>query len=107
MSPNHRLVCCFVEVAGSSVNLLKVGAKRRRTKQEITDEKEEARVKEEAISSKMNQFATMQQEINNMKQQMAEASQLKGFFESMINDGKLVQDADGNIDVPPGYTAGR
>ena len=62
----------------------------------------------------MSQFDQMRQEMESMKQEMANANQLKGFFESMISDGKLVQDADGNIDVPPqhltnngGMTAGR
>ena len=36
----------FIESNGSGANLLKIGAKRRRTRQEILDEKEEARVKE-------------------------------------------------------------
>lgn len=39
----------LIECNGSGVNLLKVGAKRRRTRTEILEEKEEARLKEEKI----------------------------------------------------------
>lgn len=42
-----------IECNGSGVNLLKVGAKRRRTRQEIIDEKEESRIKEESIQTKL------------------------------------------------------
>ena len=38
------------ETKGTGVGLLKIGSKRRRTKQEITDEKDEALIKEEAIN---------------------------------------------------------
>jgi len=45
---------------GVGVNLLKAGSKRRRTKAEIEDQKEEARVKEMQINQKMQQFEEMQ-----------------------------------------------
>ena len=38
----------------------------------------------------------MQNQMNQMKQQMEEASKLKGLFESIISDGKLVQHSNTN-----------
>ena len=64
---------------------------------------EAARIKEDTIAAKMTQFDTLQAELQTMKEQFAEASHLKGFFADMINPGKLVQDHNGNIDVPAQY----
>ena len=49
----------FVKVNGSGANILKIGSKRRRTKHEIIEEKEETRLKEEAIQAKLAQVLTM------------------------------------------------
>ena len=46
----NYLFASSIETKGTGVGLLKIGAKRRRTKQEITDEKDEAIIKEEAIN---------------------------------------------------------
>ena len=35
-----------------------------------------------------------------MQSHISEADQLRGFFQDMINKGKLVRDDNGNIDVP-------
>ena len=91
---------CIIESTGVGVNLLKVGSKRRRTKTEIESQKEEARIKEAAIDQKIQQFEEMQQQINQMQSHISEADQLRGFFQDMINKGKLVRDDNGNIDVP-------
>ena len=52
------------------------------------------------INQKMQQFEEMQQQMNEMQSHINEADQLRGFFQDMINKGKLVRDDCGNIDVP-------
>ena len=47
---------------------MKVGAKRRRTKQEIQDEKDEELAREQAIQDKMALFDQMQQKISQLEQ---------------------------------------
>ena len=49
----------IVESKGSGVDLLKIGAKRRKTKAEIDELKEEERIKEEAIQDKLASFDRM------------------------------------------------
>ena len=53
-------MCLFiidiVETKNSSQFLLKVNSKRRRTKAEIEQEKEETQLKEEAVARKMHQL---------------------------------------------------
>ena len=66
-----HLNCCFTHCLatnGVGVNLLKVGAKRRRTKQEIQDEKDEELAREQAIQDKMAMFDQMQQKISQLEQ---------------------------------------
>ena len=43
--------------------------------------------------------------MNQMQNQMQEAQQLQGFFSEMINQGKLIKDSQGNIDVNNNYGA--
>ena len=100
---SNLLVFPLSECNGAGVNLLKAGTKRRRTKTEITNEKEEARIKEVAIQEKMAQFDQMQQRMNQLEAQCQEGEQLKGFFGDMINKGKLVREKDGTIDVAPSF----
>ena len=54
------MLLCLIVNKGSAVNMLKVGSKRRRTKQEIAEEKQEEQLKEEAINSKVRAFEQMQ-----------------------------------------------
>jgi len=54
---------------GISNNLMKAGAKRRRTKQEIKQEKHEEDRKNREIVEKMGQIEQMEQQILQLKQQ--------------------------------------
>ena len=54
----------LLETKGTSVNLLKLGTKRRRTKQEITDEQEEARIKQETVEAKLEDYERLKEQHN-------------------------------------------
>ena len=39
----------------------------------------------------------------DMKELITDANNLKGFFAEMVNQGKLIRDENGNIEVNPQY----
>jgi hypothetical protein len=53
------LFFCSLVVKGSGVMMLKVGSKRRRTTNEIKEEKEEARVRQTDVEAKLASLAAM------------------------------------------------
>ena len=73
--------------------VLKVGVKRRRTREQIADEKNEAALKEKAIKDKLAMLSGKEQE---MKSNAAAAE----ILENMIKSGVAVQEKDGSISVP-------
>ena len=85
--------------------MLKVGAKRRRTKGEIKQEKLEEKIKNDSIVAKMLQFDQMQAQMDSMQQQVQENEQAKNVLNNLIAQGELYQDASsGDVivaDDPP------
>ena len=74
-----------------------MGVKRRRTKQEILDDKEEARVKEEAIQGKLAEFAAMKakaDDYDRMAESVRNAEQMR---DSLLESGHIVRDDEGNL----------
>jgi len=72
---------------------LKVGTKRRKTRDEIANEKSEAAVKEQAIKDKIDELTKLEQQNRNN----AAAAEV---LENMIKSGVAVQEHDGTISVP-------
>jgi hypothetical protein len=54
---------CFFRSKGIGANMMKAGAKRRRTHQEIEDEKLVKAQREQEIGAKLAQFAAMEAQI--------------------------------------------
>ena len=67
--------------------MLKVGSKRRRTKGELLQEKEEAKIKNDAINDKMAQFDQMQQQFQAMEQRLAEGAIAKAELDRLMAVG--------------------
>ena len=87
----------IVDQKGVGFSLLRVGVKRRRTKQEILDDKEEARVKEEAIQGKLAEFAAMKakaDDYDRMAESVRNAEQMR---DSLLESGHIVRDDEGNL----------
>jgi len=52
---------------GIGFNMLKIGSKRRRTQEEIKNEKEESMLKEQSIQDKIAQWDALQQRIQELE----------------------------------------
>ena len=77
--------------------MLRVGVKRRRTKQEILDEEEEARKKEELIQEKLEELQVLKlkaQDYDRLQQEVQAAEEMR---DSLIASGHLVQDNNGHL----------
>ena len=64
----------FLVLNGNSAFLMKQSAKRRRSKAQIAQEKEEAELKAQQIAAKLAQFDTMQTQIVDMQEKLATAA---------------------------------
>lgn len=76
---------CVVESKGKSANLFKVGSKRRRTKVELEESKEEERLRQEGIDTKARQIEELTQRLQQVQQEAesnnAASRILQGFIE--------------------------
>ena len=54
---------------GISVNLLSTGSKRKRTKQQIEDEKQANFLKEQQIAAKLENYEVLQQKVQMMEEE--------------------------------------
>ena len=76
---------------------MKVGSKRRRTKQEIRDQKEESMVKQQAIEDKLAKFDQMKRELEQAKQIAEENAEASEIVQGMIDQGFVEKAEDGTI----------
>jgi len=77
--------------------MLRVGAKRRRTKQELLEEKEATKKKEELIQGKLAEYVELKakaDEVDQMKKQVEQAMEMR---ESLISSGHLILQNDGTV----------
>ena len=77
--------------------MLRAGVKRRRSKQEIIDEKEEARLKEEDIQAKLLKLQEMQAKAADYDRLQQEVFQAEQMRDSLLASGHLVRDEEGNL----------
>ena len=82
---------------GVGVNLLKVGSKRRRTQQEIQDQKEEAKLKQEGMEQKLAQINSLMQRCEELEAKNNDAADL--ILRDMISKGQVVMDENGNVTI--------
>ena len=95
---NELIILIFyIESNGSGVNLLKIGAMRRKTKHEIEEEKEEARIKEEAIKDKLEMFDAMQKKITDLTTQVQSNEAAANILNDILNKGDAIQDEHGVV----------
>jgi uncharacterized protein (DUF3084 family) len=67
--------------------LMKVGSKRRRTKQEIEDQKMEDLTKRQAVEDKMKAFVNLQAELQATQQQVTQNQSAADALQSMMHQG--------------------
>jgi uncharacterized protein (DUF3084 family) len=75
--------------------LMKVGSKRRRTKQEIEDQKMEDLTKRQAVEDKMKAFVNLQAELQATQQQVTQNQSAADALQSMMHQGFIEQGPDG------------
>jgi hypothetical protein len=74
---------------GSSYNLLKLGTKRRRTKAQVQQEREEAEFKHEADERKNEQIRQMQEQLNLQQAELQNRGAKAEVLDNLISKGKL------------------
>ena len=75
---------------------MKPGAKRRRTKQQIKDEKFEALTKQQAIEDKLKALERIVEENAELKQQQEAGMKAQQALQSMMESGFVGVDESGN-----------
>jgi hypothetical protein len=80
--------------------MLKVGSKRRRTTNEITEEKEEARVRQTDIETKLASLAAMQEEVARLKQQSEANQSASDILNDLASKQKIFINNVGDVLIP-------
>ena len=83
--------------------MLKAGIKRRRTQRQITDEKAEEAVRQQAIEEKLAKFDQLQEKSNEVKQEAENGKSATIILHNMINNGEAELDKNGNVRVKPQF----
>ena len=68
---------------GSSHNLMKKGAKRRRTKEEIKQEKFEEAKKSRDVEAKLEQFERIERELEDLRESQVEMDAARNAMEAL------------------------
>ena len=76
---------------------MKSSSKRRRTKQEIKDQKAEEIRREQEIQDKMSKYDELQLRMQQMEESMSEQQQNMEMVNRMWEQGILKQGSDGNV----------
>ena len=82
---------------GVAANLLKVGVKRRRSKEEVAQEKLELQSRDAALRGKDNRLLQMAQQLSEMQEEVHVNASAVKCLNQMVEAGIVVKDADGNI----------
>jgi hypothetical protein len=82
---------------GSSYNLLKLGTKRRRTKAQVQQEREEAEFKHEADERKNEQIRQMQEQLHRQQAELQSQGAKADVLDHFISKGKLKQMPSGQV----------
>lgn len=81
--------------------MLKAGIKRRRTQRQITDEKAEEAVRNQAIEDKLNQFDRLQEQFKAMKEEADRGKNATIILSDLIENGEAEMDGNGGVRVKP------
>ena len=81
--------------------MLKAGVKRRRTQRQITDEKAEEALRQQAIDDKLAEFETLQQQLREAREQADNGKGAIFQLQNLLNNGQAQMDQNGNVQVIP------
>ena len=85
---------------GIGANLLRVGIKRRRTKTQIEEEKQEAELRERAVNESLVENEQLKSQLPQMQHQGQNNQKAADILSELLSKGLITQDGSGNIDVP-------
>ena len=74
---------------------MKIGSKRRRSKQQIADEKDEAMIKQQAIDDKLAKMEKLQAELADAQQQILDNQSASELVTNMIDQGFVKMNQEG------------
>ena len=80
---------------GVGANLLKVGSKRRRTKNEIEEEKQEEIMKQQKLQQDMEELASLRARVQDAEHRAVENVGASKLLHHMLDAGHVKQDGDG------------
>lgn len=80
---------------------MKIGSKRRRTKQQIEDDKLESSTKQQAIEEKLALFERLQQENAQLKAQQDTETEAQRILGQMVDAGHAHRDENGQWNAGP------
>ena len=83
--------------------MLKAGIKRRRTQQQIKDQKQEETLRQQSIEAKLAQFDQLKQQYNAMKQEADQGKNATQILTNMIQNGEAEMDETGHVHIKPQY----
>ena len=87
----------FIESQGNAFHCLKPGSKRRRTKEEIDEEKQVRQGEQERLSQANAQLHKLQRELEEAKETASKYLGAQHALEEMMSQGHLRQMADGSV----------
>ena len=88
--------------SGVGVNLLKIGAKRRRTKQEIEDQREAELLEKQSIQAKLAQMESLIKKCNELRQKADNNEAANMILNGFLSNGMAQVDENGIWSVPSG-----
>ena len=87
----------LTESKGKSHYLLKAGSKRRRTKVEILESKEEERLRQEGEDRKAAHIRELEEHLQNLRQEQQANSAAAQILQGFIDAGKAEHDGQGGV----------
>ena len=89
---------------GTSVHLMKKNAKRRRSKQQVIADRENARRQEELVQAKLQKYDALENKYRSLAKKVKEEDVINAQVHSLFQAGILNQDENGNLVVAGGIS---
>ena len=82
---------------GRSANLMKVGTKRKRTKKEIAEDKQEEIAKEVEAAANIAELSRLKEKVRKLESESKKGKQATSIVNQMVGAGMVIQDGEDSI----------
>ena len=82
---------------GRSANLMKVGTKRKRTKKEIAEDKQEEIAKEVEATANIAELSRLKEKVRKLESESKKGKQATSIVNQMVGAGMVIQDGEDSI----------